>query len=141
MFFGYWYFRLFPGMAIWEKYIFSAFLIGASLLPDIDTPSSTLGKKHHIVSYFATHRGLFHSVWIPLISLVMALGYPVIRAPLLAIFIGYGAHLVADTITIMGIKPFAPFSKFTIKGPLRVGSIVETFIAAAVVMFFLVQPF
>ena len=141
MFFGFMYFKLFPGMAIWEKYIFSTFLIGASLLPDIDTPTSTLGRKHTVISYLATHRGSFHSIWLPLVSVFFALIYPVLSSSLLAIAIGYGAHLVADAFTKHGIKPFAPLSKYKISGPLKTGSFVETLIAAAVVMFFLVQPF
>jgi membrane-bound metal-dependent hydrolase YbcI (DUF457 family) len=141
MFFGYWYFRLVPDFAVWEKYVFSIFIIGASLLPDIDLPTSSLGRKHHFISYFATHRGAFHSVWIPLFSLAFSKVVPAFRAPLTAIFVGYGAHLLADSVTKIGIKPFAPLSKWTIKGPFKVGSLLETAISALVVMFFLVQPF
>ena len=59
----------------------------------------------------------------------------------MGIFIGYTAHLAADMLTVEGIKPLYPLSKEKIQGPLKTGSILETFIGAAVVMFFLVQPF
>ena len=84
---------------------------------------------------------MFHSIWIPLIAFFFSMVYPLLKGPLMGITIGYSAHLIADAMTVEGIKPFAPFSKETIKGPLRTGSIFETAIAAAVVMFFLVQPF
>jgi len=141
MFLGFWYFKYFPDMALWEKFIFASFLIGTSLLPDIDTPNSSLGRKHHFISAMSKHRGAFHSIWVPLIAFVLSYIYPLLRAPLIAITIGYGAHLLSDTLTKEGIMPFAPFSKKRIAGPLKTGHFFETIIAAAIVMFFLVQPF
>jgi inner membrane protein len=140
MFFGYFYFRFFPDMLLIEKFIFSTFLITTSLLPDIDSPTSTLGRKHRVIANITTHRGIFHSIWIPLIALFFAIVYPLFKGPLMGIFIGYTAHLAADMLTVEGIKPFYPLTKEKIRGPLKTGSIVETLIGAAVVMFFLVQP-
>ena len=140
MFFGFMYFRLVPDMLLIEKFVFSAFLITTSLLPDIDLPTSSLGRKHRIIANLTTHRGAFHSIWIPVVAFVFSILYPLMRGPLMAITIGYGAHLIADMLTKEGIKPFAPLSKFKIQGPLKTGSILETLIAAAVVMFFLIQP-
>lgn len=141
MFVGYGYFQYVPDYALWEKYVFSAFIIGTCLLPDIDTPVSSLGRKHPFISYFSKHRGSFHSIWIPGFALAFTKVYPFARAPLMAIAIGYSAHLLADMLTKEGIKPFSPVSKFKIAGPLKTGSPLETLIAAAIVMFFLVQPF
>jgi inner membrane protein len=141
MFFGYFYLRLFPDMLIVEKFIFSIFIITTSLLPDIDSPTSTLGRKHRFIANITTHRGIFHSIWIPLVAVTLAFVYPVLKGPLMGTFIGYTAHLFADMLTVEGIKPFYPLSKEKVQGPLKTGSILETFIGAAVVMFFLVQPF
>ena len=141
MFFGFIYLRLFPDMLLVEKFIFSIFIITTSLLPDIDSPTSTLGRKHRFIANITTHRGIFHSVWVPLVAVIMAFIYPLLRGPLMGIFIGYTAHLFADMLTVEGIKPLYPLSKEKIQGPLKTGSILETLIGAAVVMFFLVQPF
>lgn len=140
MFFGFWYFKIAPNFTLLEKFIFASFIVGASLLPDIDTPTSSLGRKHKLISSISKHRGIFHAVWIPLIAFAFIYVYPVFRAPLTGIAIGYGSHLFADTLTKEGITPLAPFSKKKVRGPLRTGHVFETIIAAAVVMFFLTQP-
>jgi len=123
-----------------QKFAFSSFLIATSLFPDIDTPNSSMGRKHHFISAISKHRGAFHSIWIPLFSLIFARVYPSLRGPLMGIVIGYTAHLAADMLTKEGVMPLAPFIKKKIKGPFKTGHFFETIISAAIVMFFLIQP-
>jgi membrane-bound metal-dependent hydrolase YbcI (DUF457 family) len=141
MFFGFLYFRYVPELDLIQKFVFASFLISTSLLPDIDLPTSSLGKKHHFISAIVKHRGIFHAVWIPLIALGLSRVYPLLIGPLMGIFMGYSSHLFSDMLTKEGIKPFTPLLKWKIRGPMKTGGMFETIIAAAIVMFFLVQPF
>jgi inner membrane protein len=140
MLFGWVYLNFIQVLAFQEKFIFALFLVGSALLPDIDDPQSTLGRKHKIISSLTSHRGILHSIWIPVIAFIVARYIPLIQAPLLGLAIGYGSHLASDALTIKGIAPLAPLMKFRIKWFVRTGSFVETIIAALIVMFFIVQP-
>jgi len=110
-----------------DKTIFIAVLLIATFLPDIDTSYSKLGK-HRIfrpLQFFVSHRGLIHSfTFLILITLAFVFVYPVIALPL---FLGYGLHLLFDSFTIEGIRPFYPLSK-TVSGKIRTGGKVEIII-------------
>ena len=137
---GWLYFRYIYEFGFEGKLLFALMLVSGSLLPDIDNPRSELGRKHKIISQATVHRGIFHTVWIPLIFIFIAnfIEFELIRAPLFGLAIGYGSHLIADSFTMFGIDPFNPFKKIKIKGPLKTGGWVETIISAIIVLFFLV---
>ena len=93
-------------------------LVG-SILPDIDHNNSTLGKIIPIIPKILKHRGIMHSIWVPLILLF-------INKP---IFYGYCLHLMFDILTKNGIKPLNPIFNFSIKIPLiKTGGIFEKMI-------------
>ena len=90
-------------------------LVG-SILPDIGHNNSTLGKIIPIIPKILKHRGIMHSIWIPLILLF-------INKP---IFYGYCLHLMLDVLTKNGIKPLNPIFNFSIKIPLiKTGGVCE----------------
>jgi len=110
-----------------EIIFFLLVLLGA-ILPDIDSKNSKINKWSGIVgiiaTFFAKHRGIFHSVLfhlalffvlIPLIGVYYASG----------LFLGYLAHFIGDGVTKAGLAPLYPLSLYKIKGPLKVGGIVE----------------
>lgn len=107
-----------------EYLIFILILIG-SILPDIDEHKSKAvqlsGIIGKIVSFFAKHRGIFHSFLLPLV-LFGLLGYFWNFAYALALFVGYMVHLIADALTPMGIPAFWPFSGFKLRGPIHCGT-------------------
>lgn len=90
-----------------------------SIFPDIDSPNSRIGKKAGIISdainFLFDHRGLAHSVLIPLaISITLAsLGMWVFGT---AVLLGYGSHLLLDTLTNQGIMPLYPLMSKSISG-------------------------
>ena len=98
----------------------------ASLIPDIDTPKSKVGRKVKVFSWILNivfgHRRLFHSlffvgvlsgmIWV--FSVEIALGF----------FVGYFSHLLIDGLNREGIRLFWPF-KFKIKGFIKTGSFLE----------------
>lgn len=108
-----------------NKLVFIPVVLIATILPDIDTGFSTVGKlkTSRIIQYFVKHRGVFHSFsFCILVSLIFAFFIPVLAFPF---FLGYSLHLFADSFTLEGIKPFWP-SKKSLSWKLRTGSLFET---------------
>lgn len=140
---GWLYFRFFDIFTFEQKFLFALFLIIGALLPDIDNPHTSMGKKHKIISSVTSHRGVLHAIWIPVIALAVAL-MPInnlfifVKASLFGLAIGYLSHLIADMFTLVGVAPLAPLAKFRVRGPFKTGGWAETIIAAIVVMFFLI---
>jgi membrane-bound metal-dependent hydrolase YbcI (DUF457 family) len=107
-----------------NKLIFVPVVLIASILPDIDTGFSTLGKKRLFkpVQLLAKHRGIFHSFTLcVIVSVIFAFYLPILA---FSFFLGYAIHLFADSWTLEGIKPFWPF-KTLLKGHVKVGGIIE----------------
>ena len=106
------------------KILFVPVVLIASLLPDIDSVNSKIGKKivFRPIQAFMTHRGPLHSYTIcVLVSLLFALFFPVIALPF---FLGYSFHLFADSFTLNGIRPFWPL-KFSTAGVVKVGGAAD----------------
>lgn len=87
-----------------------------SLLPDADYPKSWIGYQLGSVSEelhrFFGHRSFLHSfIALVLVTLSLApplwwvVGWP---APAIAVFVGYGSHLLADMMTLGGVQLFWP---------------------------------
>lgn len=99
-----------------------------SILPDIDKPKSKIGRKNKIISgiigFVFGHRGIFHSIYIPLILLLIF--YSSINNEMgIAILIGYFSHLAADALTKQGIRPFYPLINIKISGFFKTNSLLE----------------
>ena len=106
-------------------FIFIPIVLLATLLPDIDTGFSTLGKRKEtqIVRFLVKHRGILHSLtFCILVSLVLAIFLPILALPF---FLGYSIHLFADSFSIEGIRPFWPL-KISSKWKIRTGGLIET---------------
>src|SRR3989344_1922118 len=111
-----------------NKIIFVFVIALSSSFPDIDSDKSKIGRKLPLISKIVNlifgHRKFFHSIFIPII-LFFILWYFNLFLIGLAVFIGYLAHLLGDSITNEGIMPFYPLSKFNISGLLNTNSILE----------------
>jgi len=99
----------------------------SSLLPDIDTSVSTVGKAVPAVSIIVErkfgHRTLTHSVAciVGLAILLLPL-YAVLPQAYVCFVVGYCSHLLLDTMTINGVKLFYPFSTVKCVFPLEVNA-------------------
>jgi len=83
-------------------------LLLGSLLPDIDTPHSTLGK-YNLLSYFMSHRGFTHTLLgLAIFSFLVYGIFPNISK---GFIFGYYLHLLMDFLTPQGIMWLYPFSK------------------------------
>ncbi len=98
----------------------------SALLPDIDHTRSILGKKiwplSCVISFFFGHRGLLHSIFVPVIFLGLGYYFDVFWIGL-AIAGGYCTHLMGDAFTFSGVRPF--WFGLKIKGIIRTGGLLE----------------
>ncbi|MBS3108043.1 metal-dependent hydrolase [Candidatus Woesearchaeota archaeon] len=98
-----------------------------AIFPDIDTFNSTIGSKVKPLSFILNllfgHRGIMHSMFIPILACIFLFsqGYLVTG---FALLIGYTSHILADSLTHEGVRPFHPLS-FHVKGFIRTGGILE----------------
>lgn len=91
-----------------NQWIFIAMVLVATVLPDLDTNSSSWGR--HLIfrplQFFVNHRGIFHSLTTAtLLSVLLAMFWPVLS---LGFFVGYSVHIVLDSFTKEGVQPFWP---------------------------------
>jgi membrane-bound metal-dependent hydrolase YbcI (DUF457 family) len=107
--------------------VFLVVSIFATAIPDIDNRFSKIGhyKLSRIFNFFVRHRGITHSFsFLAIISFLIFL-FP--KEIFFAFLLGYALHLLADGLTVGGIRPLYPL-KWKIKGRLKTGGFSETFI-------------
>jgi len=101
--------------------------LAASVLADIDSPTSKLGRKFssRVLFAFSKHRGFLHSLtFMFLVYLILKFTLPIFAFPFL---FGYSIHLFLDIFTVQGIKLFWPF-KFRLRGFVKSGKLIELFL-------------
>ena len=104
--------------------VFVPVVLFASLLPDIDSGFSYLGRKpiFRPIQMVSSHRGIMHSYTMAVfLALVLAFFYPILALPF---FLGYSFHLFADSFTSQGIRPFWPLKSVS-TGAVSVGGKVD----------------
>ncbi|MBS3089750.1 metal-dependent hydrolase [Candidatus Pacearchaeota archaeon] len=114
-----------------HKISFIPIILLASLLPDIDSMHSYLGKYwiFRPMQWFVKHRGMLHSLtFCLLVSFIFAAFSPFLVLPF---FIGYGLHLFSDSLTIEGIQIWWPKGRVA-RGNMLTGGRVEKILFIAV---------
>ena len=118
-----------------NKILFFLIVILFSIFPDIDYKKSKIGRKNKILSgiinFIFGHRGLIHSIYIPLILFIIF--YNLNKEIGSAILLGYGSHLIIDSINKAGIIPLYPISSKKIRGFVKTGSFLEKILFLAIV--------
>jgi inner membrane protein len=107
-----------------QKFVFVALVLLSACLPDIDTKFSSWGR--HLIlrplQLFVKHRGILHSLTFAIVaSIIISVFWPVAS---FGFFIGYSAHLIADSFTKEGVQLFWP-SKGRSKGFITTGGRIE----------------
>ena len=105
-------------------FVFVIITLIATVLPDIDTPFSKVGKYKFskLTQVFTVHRGFIHSLtFCFLVSVVLAVFLPVLA---FGFFLGYSIHLISDSFTKSGITPFWPYSRKA-HGLITTGGVTE----------------
>lgn len=86
----------------------------ASLIPDIDSPKSVLGRSLPIFSWGAKltvgHRGVLHSLLAAVAASWLLTFVPVLSHHSWCFFLGYVSHLVLDTLNPEGVPLFWPLT-------------------------------
>ncbi len=120
--------------------IFFILVLLGSILPDLDSKYSKIhqwsGFMGLIITFFAKHRGLLHSL---LFHLFLFFIVSFFFSPYYAsgLLLGSLAHLLADGTTRRGVQVFSPFSLYTIKGPLKAGGFIESVLLLLIVFLIL----
>ena len=113
-----------------NKILFMALAIFGSIFPDVDNPTSKIGRLIPL-GHFFKHRGIVHSLFtMAFLSLILSL----FTDHFYAFSLGFTAHLIVDSLTPMGIGFFYPFTSFRIRGFMRTGSIFDHIIFAAILI-------
>lgn len=130
---------VFVALSLWEsitgKIAFTILLLFSTLLPDIDSSASYINRRikplDKIFNFLTKHRGILHSMTFCIILTVIFASFNQKLA--LPFFLGYSLHLVADSFTVIGIKPFWPSTK-VIKGFIRTGGLIERILLCSLII-------
>lgn len=116
-----------------NQILFMILALTGSALPDIDHPRSRLGRKTGIIGLLFQHRGFFHSLFM---LLAIAIAGTLISEGIYiyALVIGFGSHLLIDSITREGIMPLHPLSRIRLRGPIYTGKKLEWIIFAGLMV-------
>jgi len=117
-----------------NQILFMILVLFGGLLPDIDHPKSKLGRYFRPVMFLFEHRGFWHSFLV--LPLIAALLFFVLDLPQFAlpIVIGYISHLVSDMMTVEGIMPLHPISRFRLHWAIKTGSTVEVMLFTLLIL-------
>lgn len=135
---------LLPGQtfSIYEGCLFAIGSAVGSLFPDIDLPSSTIGKSVKplslIINRLFGHRGLFHAPLLYLLAasaLISGIKGSIWFALVLGFFYGITLHLLQDMMTRDGIPFFYPVTKKISLSRMKTGDFAN--IPATAVLFVL----
>lgn len=126
-----------------HTFIFFALVLLGSLLPDLDTPNSKLGRKLWPISFilrlFFKHRTATHSIlFVGILAVIgFTLLYPLTNSLLIssALAIGTSSHIIGDWLTSRGVPLLYPFIRKRYRSPLtfKTGSFTETVVSGMLV--------
>jgi inner membrane protein len=126
------------GFSLSHPFLFLLIFLFFTLLPDIDSRQSKIGRKAWPLSWLLStvfgHRGLLHSIFVPIAILIASWYYGYLWVGYAAAG-GYLVHLLCDAMTVGGIRFFGPFGWRT-KGFFRTGGFIEAllFLALSLVL-------
>ena len=108
------------------------------LLPDIDHPGSTFGRRiwpvSLVISKVFGHRGITHSLLAVAGLTILLLSGHRLSVVSLGLIVGYLSHLLGDFITPHGIPLFWPLKRcYRIPRPIRTGGLGESVLGFLVV--------
>lgn len=112
-----------------NPYFFIPLVCLGSLIVDIDTSRSSIGRKFRPLSWFLEaffgHRGFFHSLVVAFLFLLLSIYLFSISFLAFAPVLGYLSHIFLDGFTPSGVPFLKPFSNRRLQGPIVTGGVVE----------------
>lgn len=124
-----------------------------SILPDVDTKSfsrrTIFGKIFYYIFFFPflilrkepKHRGVTHTfLFLSMLSILCFIFQLILGMQLLflSVLIGYFSHILLDSFSKRGVRPYLPLSKKCVSGPIKVGSISEYLFDFIIISFFFI---
>jgi membrane-bound metal-dependent hydrolase YbcI (DUF457 family) len=119
---------LFSYLDFLNRWIFFIFLLIGTLIVDIDSRKSKLGKRWYLrpIQWFVSHRGAFHTLLFGLFLGILV--YFFNHDAGFGFFVGYFLHLFLDLFNVSGLRMFRPVSRRKISFGIRTGGMVEDII-------------
>lgn len=105
-------------------------------VPDIDSANSFIGKKFKLLSFLPPHRGFVHSILFMIFLSIIIFYFTKSYDYFFAVIIGFSSHLLLDSLTPSGTKPFWP-SELRFRWKIRTNSLVDYLIT----IFFIVLDY
>jgi inner membrane protein len=127
------------GLDLKDSAIVTTVSVVGSLLPDIDTTQSKMGRAllplSIIVSVFVGHRKLTHSLFLwPSLGLIAYAAFPEYWPYVLGCVTGCISHVILDAFTAEGVPIFYPFpKKFSLIG-VKTGGVLDIGLGVALIM-------
>jgi inner membrane protein len=123
-----------------SPWLFAPVILIAGILPDIDTPTSTVGKQWVLrpMQWCVKHRGFFHSLIAAVLFSLAIFGWS--RNASVAFFIGYVGHLFTDSLTKEGIPILWPLD-IRAAGPIRTGGIREALFLMLIILLVIIVSY
>ncbi len=123
-------------LTVSEIALFTGIAIFGSLVPDIDTRTSKMGRKagavSSIISVSFGHRTLFHSpLFVLLVCLLGIMFIPQQKVYIAALVVGMLSHLLLDMLNRKGIPLLWPLPKKYHIASVQTGSITDKYIMFA----------
>lgn len=95
-----------------DLFVFGAILLSfASILPDIDHPSSLLGRYVAPIAVACKHRGLTHTVLGAVLFSIPVFIFINNKIYWLIFLVGYLLHLILDCLNPSGVNLYSPIHK------------------------------
>ena len=120
-----------------NKYVFLGTVVFGSLFVDIDENESYIGRRikplSSAIEFLFKHRGIFHSIFMALLIFLGFWQFGYIQYGY-GFFVGYLSHLIADGLTVEGVRIFYPLSRLTVRGFARTNGIFEKIFFALVLV-------
>ncbi len=121
-----------------NPYLFIPLVCFGSVLADIDTSRSKVGRKVKPLSWLLErlfgHRGFFHSLTAAFLLLLASIYLISISFLAFAPVLGYLSHIFLDAFTLSGVPFLKPFSDRRLQGPVSTGGLTEHIIFSCIAL-------
>lgn len=107
-----------------------------SLLPDIDTAGSIVGRRVPVIPLLFKHRGPTHSLMF-VAAIYLAVNHFLRYNWATCVTLGWASHIVLDMFNPSGIELLWPWSKRIGVGLIRTGGMLEYIVTALILFLYL----
>jgi len=115
------------------------FILIGSLIPDLDTSNSKIGRKvifSKLLNILFGHRKFFHSLFFG--AILSFFVFLVFGKYYFMFFIGFCSHLLLDCLTKDGVMLFYPF-EFKLKGFIKTNGIIENIVFMIIIFLIIIK--